>query len=174
MSTNNTASIRFCHALNEAEGYFELEMYEHSLDILQKLDQRLSKENLGALYLRGECLRILDRYCEAWKVLEEVASERPGNIYVLVSLAWSQKRAGRIDLACNSIQEALEFEPNNPLLHFNVSCYYSLLGIKKKALEHLHLALVLDPSFQSVIPGEPDFDPMRKEPEFLSLVGSAV
>lgn len=173
MGTDKTAAtIRFYHALKEAEGYFGLGMYEQSLEILQKLDDKLCKADLGALYLRGECLRILDRYCEAWEILEEVASVQPGNIYVLVSLAWSQKRAGRIDLACESICEALRFEPNNPLLHFNVSCYYSLLGEKKKTVEHLHRALILDPSFQTMIPEEPDFDPMRTEPEFLSLFGS--
>lgn len=166
--------IRFHHMRKEAEGYFELGMYSHALNVLQKIDYRVQKRDIGTLFLQGECLRILNRHHEARRVLEEVAAMSPGSVFVLVSLAWSQKRSGRIDLACESIREALSYEPESPLLHFNISCYYSLLGEKKKSLDHLTRALLLDPTFHELILEESDFDPMRNEPEFLSIVNQPV
>ncbi len=167
------SQIYFENLRREAEGYIELGMYQHALDLLQKLNRSFPIIDLGVMYLQGECLRVLDRCCEAWRIMESVTAIQPGNIHVLVNLAWTQKRAGRIDLACDSIREALYFEPNNALLHFHVACYYSLLGEKRKSVDHLGRALVLDPTFHGMVPEEPDFDPVRNEPEFVHLLGGA-
>ncbi len=166
--------IRRSYFRREAEGFLELGLCDYALEALQKIDNRIMQEDAGMLYLKGECLRSLNRFQEAWGVLETVATIRPGHVYVLVSLACCQKRAGRVDLASHTIQEALLFEPENSLLHFNASCYYSLLGNKEKTLHHLNIALTLDPMCREQISEDPDFDPVRGEPEFLSLLDYVV
>ncbi len=166
--------IRLSYFRREAEGFLELGLSDYALEALQKIDNRIIQEDAGMLYLKGECLRSLNRFQEAWGVLETVATIRPGHVAVLVSLACCQKRAGRVDLASSTIQDALLFEPENATLHFNASCYYSLLGDKEKMLHHLNIALTLDPTYWEQTSEDPDFDSVRDEPEFRSLLDYVV
>ena len=50
------------------------------------------------------------------------------NLYPLslwLALGWCYKRIGRIDLAIESLEEALSIEPNDALIHYNLACYWS-------------------------------------------------
>ena len=80
-----------------------------------------------------------------------------------------EQRTGRIDLAIDGLQRALAVEPDDALVHYNLACYSSLAGDKHCTLRHLARALALDPSYRRLIDGEPDFDPIRADPDFLAL-----
>jgi tetratricopeptide (TPR) repeat protein len=157
----------------QAEGYLELGMPQHALDNLDRLG---GDENLGprGLFLRGEAFKELDRHEEAVGALEKAADAMPGSVDLLLLLAWCYKRTGRIDLAIGSIEQGLEYEPNRALLHYNLACYLSLSGQKTRALTHLSRAFELDAEFRALVDREPDFDPIRSDPDFQAILGLGV
>ena len=113
----------------------------------------------------------MDRYFEALMPLERAAKASPNDIHVRVSLGWCYKRTGRLDLAIDTLEQALILEPDVALLRYNLACYLSLTGHKRRALRYLSQALALDPVFRESAESESDFDPIRADPEFQSLCG---
>jgi tetratricopeptide (TPR) repeat protein len=164
-----TRRIRIQQIFREAEGYLELAMPEQALHVLARIDDP-GTFRAQLLYLRGEALRTLERYDEAVAQLEEAADLAPSSVPIRVALAWCQKRMGRVDLAAMTLEQALEVEPNNALLHYNLACYYSLLRIKSAALQHLSRALDLNSRYRDAVHHEPDFDSLRADPDFQALL----
>jgi Tfp pilus assembly protein PilF len=72
------------------------------------------------------------------------------------------------------MESALAADPNEALLHYNLACYLSVAGAKQRAIGQLAQALALDPECRGAIGNEPDFDPIRGDPEFQALIGVSV
>ena len=81
---------------------------------------------------------------------------------------------GRLDQAIQALDKAVAADPAEPLLHYNIACYYSLAGSKPQALEHLSRALALDSQYRYLIDDESDFDPLRNDPDFQALTSAIV
>jgi Flp pilus assembly protein TadD len=153
---------------NEAEGYLELGMAQQALSTLSRLGDQSALDTNG-LYILGESLRTLNRYEEAIEPLRRAAGVTTGNIQVLLALGWCYKRTGRLDLAINTLEQALAVEPGEPMLRYNLACYFSLAGNKNRALRYLSQTLSIAPDYRRLIDDEPDFNPIRHDPDFLSL-----
>lgn len=165
--------IRRQFLIRQAEGYLELGMAEHALEALTHFDET-DKLNSHALYLRGEALRELGQYGEALLPLARAAEEAPSNYKIWLALGWCHKPTGRIDLAIESLEEALAVDPQNALVHYNLACYWSLAGNKRQALLYLAQALDLDPNYRDLVSAESDFDPVRNDPAFRALTSVIV
>ena len=126
-----------------------------------------------ALYLWGEGLRTMQRYCEALLPLERAAKAAPDDIRVRIALGWCYKRTGQLDLAIDALEQALIVEPELALLRYNLACYLSLAGQKRRALRYLSQALTLDPAYRELAEVESDFEPLRADPAFRALCGEA-
>ena len=125
--------------------------------------------DVRTLYLQGEALRSLERYADAIVPLRKVAELEPENVQVLLALGWCHKRTGRIDLAIEALETALAADNDEPLIRYNLACYHSVAGDKRHALAYLEQALALDPNYRLLIDHEPDFDPLRGDPEFQAV-----
>jgi len=159
--------------LDEAEGYLMIDLPRRSLQILDSRSD-WSSMPFEANLLRGEVLRNLNRCREALKPLEIAASLRPGDTRVALALGWCYKRTNRLAQAIDALQRAIHVHADDPLLHYNVACYWSLAGNCSKAVDALTFALELDPDLRSLIAEESDFDQIRGNPAFDRLVlGSA-
>ncbi len=159
--------------LDEAEGYLMLDLPRRALQILDGRPD-WSTMQFEASFLKGESLRCLDRYREAIKPLEAAASLRPSDTRVALALGWCYKRTNRLAQAIDSLERALREHADEPLLHYNLACYWSLAGNSAKALDALSTALDLDPELRSLVVEEQDFDQLRGNPEFDRLImGSA-
>lgn len=160
----------------QAEGYLELEMPGHALTALDRLADRAALEagesSLAphAWYLRGEALRSMERYEEALGPLEKAARLAPENSHVHLARGWCYKRTGQLQRAIDSLEHALRNDPDDALIVFNLSCYWSLAGQKGLALSFLARALDIDSSYRDLIEDERDFDPIRSDPGFQSLM----
>jgi len=55
------------------------------------------------------------------------------------------------------------------LLHYNLACYWSLVGNHGKALSELRAALDLQPDLRNLLADEQDFHVLRGTPEFERL-----
>jgi Flp pilus assembly protein TadD len=171
MSRINRDRVR--RLLDEAEGYLMLDLPGRAVDILESRSDWATMQ-FEASFLKGEALRTLGRHREALKPLEVAASLRPNDTGVALALGWCYKRTNRLAQAIDSLQRALRAHADDPLLHYNLACYWSLAGNSVKALDALSTALELDPELRSLIADESDFDQLRGNPEFDRLVlGSA-
>ncbi len=165
--------IRRQQLLLQAEGYLELGMGEHALEVLGRCEQ-LARLPEHGLYLKGQCLRELGRYGEALDPLWQAAQSNPDNIGTWLALGWCYKRTGKLDRAIESLEEALSVEPNDALIHYNLACYWALAKNKRHALTYLARALDLEDEYRPLIADETDFDPIRDDPAFQALVRVAV
>jgi tetratricopeptide (TPR) repeat protein len=176
-------------AIREAEGYLDLAMgLSEPLQLDQRLQDRLARRALRALarldedrkchplalYLTGQAYRVMQRFDEAVSPLTQAAQREPENIGIWLALAWCQKRIDRLDLAIESLENALAVESSEAILHYNLACYWSLAGNAKIALRYLAQSLSIDPSYRELVADETDFDPIRDLPDFQSLVGVIV
>jgi tetratricopeptide (TPR) repeat protein len=123
-----------------------------------------------ASFLKGEALRNLKHYREALRPLEVAATLRPSDSRVALALGWCYKRTNRLAQAIDSLERALHEHADEPLLHYNLACYWSLAGNISKALDELSTALDLDPELRSLIADESDFQQLRGNPDFERLV----
>jgi Flp pilus assembly protein TadD len=156
----------------QAEGYLELGMPRHALETLGRLGDLASLDGYS-LYLSGEALRSMERYFEALMPLERAAKTAPENIHIRLALGWCYKRTGRLDLAIDALEQALLARPDEPLLRYNLACYLSLAGQKRRAIRYLSQAMTLDPTYRRLAETESDFDSLRADPRFQSLCSQA-
>jgi Flp pilus assembly protein TadD len=163
-----TIQIRRTKIQREAEGYLELDMPRQALEALGRLGAPANFD-VDALYLWGESLRALERPFEALVPLERAVHLAPEDVRLRLAAGWCYKRTGRLDLAIESIEKALAVEPDESLLRYNLACYLSLLGQKRRAIELLAAAIENDPVYRELVETEADFDPIRSDPEFQAL-----
>jgi Flp pilus assembly protein TadD len=165
--------IRRQQLVQQAEGYLELGMARHALEVLERCGDRETLPEY-ALYLQGECLRSLGRFREALDPLSRAAQANPDDVHVWLALGWCHKRNGRLDLAIESLEEALSVAADDSLVNYNLACYWALAGKARQAVAYLTRAFDLKDDFRSLVADESDFDPIRDDPAFQALVRVAV
>ncbi|MGE0759976.1 MAG: tetratricopeptide repeat protein [Pirellulaceae bacterium] len=171
--------------IREAEGYLDLvtscadelelnkgirdRLAQRTIDTLGRLDAA-SRERVDALYLHGQALRIMEQHGAAIDVLRRAADLDHDNIHIWLALGWCHKRTGRLDKAIESLEEALQVDDRQAIIHYNLACYWSLAKNVKWAVEYLERALELDPAYRDLVGQERDFDPIRNHPRFQELL----
>lgn len=166
---SNSNRFRVQRALREAEGYLELGMPQTALDLLAGIQDPGTFRG-QQLYLSGEAWRAMERFHEAVVALEQASDLIPSKLDVWLALGWCRKRTGRLDLAIEALERAEEVSPGEALIQYNLACYWSLAGKKQRALKYLQRAISTDAHFRDLIGDEPDFDPIRSDPEFRALI----
>ena len=155
--------------LSQAEGYIELGMPKHALDVIAQ--ERANAIVDGQIhYLGGEALRMLERYDEALDSLQLAAEAMPDNVHVWLALGWCHKRTDALDLAIEALEIALEIDPSEAIIHYNLACYWSLAHNKQFALDYLSRAFEIDSNYRDLVEDEPDFNPLRSDSDFQSLM----
>ena len=166
MSGSNSERIR--ERLDEAEGFLDLDLPQHSLRILESRAEWPGLQ-FEACLLKGEALRRLNRHREAIHSLETAYSLCPGDSRVALALAWCYKRTNKLAQAIDALEHARRSHPESALLHYNLACYWSLAGNHGKALSELRTALDLEPDLRNLLADEQDFHLLRGTPEFERL-----
>ena len=146
---------------------------QHTLDTLDRLAESFAA-GPQAQHLRGQALRAAERYQEAIEPLKKAAEAEPSVLDTWLALGWCYKRTGRIDLAIESLDQALAVNAKNAIVHYNLACYWSLGGNPPMALQYLAQAVTMDPQFRQLAERESDFDPIRNDPGFQSLTSVIV
>ena len=82
-------------------------------------------------------------------------------------------QAGRYGEAAQKGRELIEERRDQPYLYYNVACCESLAGQTGEAVGHLRRAIEMWEGCRGMASRDSDFDPIRDEPAFRALVGSA-
>lgn len=163
------ATSRSRRALETAEGFILLSMCDAALRELDSIGS--ASQRTGQWYqLRGEALRTGQRHTEALEAFRRADTLQPDNLETLLGIAWCQKRIDQLSDAIETTLRAYRAYPREPVVLYNLACYFSLSGQKVQALSWLGRALRMEPGLRSLIPTETDFDPLRHDPDFQFVV----
>ncbi|MBF8296511.1 MAG: hypothetical protein HW389_3056 [Bacteroidetes bacterium] len=128
----------------------------------------------------GDMVLCLDRLGEKEKMNEALKaavqmfprylSLHPDDARAHIFFATTLVRLGRIDEAKIKAARAIELSPNDPLMFYNVACFYANVGDKPLALQSLKNALTTGYGFYEWIKRDPDLDSLHNEPEYIELM----
>lgn len=181
--------VRRQQLLREAEGYLDLlmvfaEQWPLRPEVRDRIGQRVletldqleldHEPHSHLLYLRGQTLRAMQRFSEAVGPLKASSELDPENLNVWLALGWCYKRCGRLDLAIQALEDAMNIDPGQGIVYYNLACYWALAKNAKLAVTYLARAFDLDPSYRDLVPDEHDFDTIRNQRDFLSLTSVVV
>lgn len=151
--------------LDAARGYLLLSMPRQALDELRRIEEFPSCR-FDLNLLRGEAYRDQQNYAAAMTAYSLARAARPENLQVLLGVAWCLKRLDQLAKAIETMEEARRFHPDEPIVNYNLACYFALAGDKPKALECLGRSLRMDPELVRLLADESDFDSLRSDPDF--------
>jgi tetratricopeptide (TPR) repeat protein len=123
-----------------------------------------------AWYNRGVTLDKLGRVEEAFKSHERAVEIKPNN-----HKAWDKRgciliKLNRYEEAVLSFDRTLEISLDKANPWYNQSCYFALHDELDKTLEYLKKAIELDPKYKELAKTDTDFDNIRQEQRFQSLI----
>jgi len=87
--------------------------------------------------------------------------------YINLSTAYLNKKNFKLSLKTLNTLESIN--PNHPLLHYNFSCYYALLGNVPKGIESLKQAIANGFKNHQILETDPDIENLRQNPQFREL-----
>lgn len=158
-----------------AEGYLLLDMPEHALKELAAVAgdaQRDPEIEFEVARLRGEAYRQQEEFETGLGHFEQADGQRPGDLSVMIGMAWCLKRTDRLTRAIDVMQAAYEFHPEEPIVLYNLACYYALADDKTNALSWLGRAIRMEGGLRNLIAEETDFDSLRHDDDFQLVIGT--
>jgi tetratricopeptide (TPR) repeat protein len=155
--------------LEAARGYLLLNMPDQALEELNEIDDPDAAAFEWNL-LRGEALRERKDYRAAIKAYQRAQAAQPDELEVLMGLAWCYKRTDQLLKSIDMMHQAYLSHREEPIVLYNLACYYSLAGNKDQALSWLGRALRMNPELRNLIANETDFDPLRDDADFQHLI----
>ncbi len=145
--------------LTAAEGFLALGMLEDANAEIEKIDP-------FCRHLPEVCAVRLSIYLRAqnWELAETLAARLraadPANPQWHISLAYAVRRLSSIAAAKPILIDAAERHPNEPIIHYNLSCYECQLGDLSSAREHLKKAIALAPECRLMALDDEDLQPL--------------
>ena len=120
MSFSDFQYVRIGRRLAQASGYLELGMAQHALDRLEGLGE-LGPLEAEVELLRGEALRIQQRYEDAASSFENAAQKAPSpqNRAAWLAVSLCYRKAGDTDRAIQSLAHARGVLPYRPKRELN-------------------------------------------------------
>ena len=181
--------VRRKKLIRNAEGYLDLIMVfddRWPLDI--KLREQFADKALHTLgsivkpqgfkpyilFLKGQAHRSAGRYVQAINYLEQSLRLDEDNLHTLLALAWCYKRVDNIKAAIEIMTTAVRIDTQSAICHYNLACYYALARQPAQCTQHLGIALDINPEYRKNVDSEPDFDLLRDDPGFRSILSVAV
>lgn len=165
------SAIQLRHRIEAATGYLMLGMVSQARREIQPLD---GCDSLEVLRLRGEILREGERHNEAIIQFEKVLEVDSKDLSAYIGIAWCHKRLDRLNDAIDTLRAAALVHPREAIIQYNLACYFALADDKERCLSHLGISLRLDANYVELIDEESDFDKIRNDADFRSLVDTLV
>jgi tetratricopeptide (TPR) repeat protein len=155
--------------LRAAEGFLQLDMPDHALRELNRIDD-VGDQRFQICLLRGEALRAKLDHRLALDAFRQAHLERPTDLNALFGMAWCFKRIDQLPQAIDAMKLAYQFHNDKAVVLYNLACYYSLAGEKDNALSWLGRSLRMNRELLDKIHEESDFDSLRNDSDFQHLL----
>lgn len=97
---------------------------------------------------------------------ENLIKERPNFVQALACLGDAYTRKGFIREGLEIDRRLASLKPEDPIVHYNFACSFSLLGDCQQALAELKKAVLLGYDDFSYILKDPDLENLRRYPKF--------
>jgi tetratricopeptide (TPR) repeat protein len=159
--------------LDAAQGYLMLDMPDHALTELRAIEAP-EFFHFEIAQLRGEALRQQECYGEAIQAFSKALDVDASDLTVLLGMAWCFKRTGFLYRSIEMMERAYNVHPEEPIVLYNMACYFALDGDKTQSLSWLGRALRMEPSLRKLITDETDFDKFRDDPDFQFITGENI
>ena len=157
--------------IEAAQGYLMLDMPEHALNELNAVSEP-EKCPFEWNQLRGEALRQQREFVDALTAYERALAEAPTDMHVVMGMAWCYKRTNQLHKAIAAMQELYRTASDEPIVLYNLACYFAFDGDKQQALSWLGRSLRMDASLHKLIADESDFDRLRGDADFQLIVNT--
>ncbi|MEO8193643.1 MAG: protein kinase [Gemmatimonadales bacterium] len=189
-----TYQRRFDEASEEFQRAMELDStlyeapwyYARSLQAQGKIEQALvyyeraaalRVDDVQAPIFAGICYRSLGRPDEeraahdrGLAAAERVLALNPNESRALYLGAGVWDARGERAKAEEWARRASQSDPTNPLMLYNVGCFYATRGDRGLALDHIERAMELGMRNRDWLMTDPDLDPIRDDPRFKALM----
>jgi tetratricopeptide (TPR) repeat protein len=96
----------------------------------------------------------------------------PGDMEAMAQLAELYTRSGRYEAGLKVDLMLAAIDPNNPVVHYNLACSYSLLNQVDSSLAELEIAINLGYSDAKHMSRDSDLENVKASPRFMSLLAS--
>jgi serine/threonine protein kinase/Tfp pilus assembly protein PilF len=107
---------------------------------------------------------------ESLQMFPRYLSLHPDDARAHIFFALALVRAGKIEEGKVKAARAVELSPNDPLMFYNVACFYANVGDSPLALQSLKQAMSSGYGFYEWIKRDPDLDSIRNEPEYIEMM----
>ena len=107
---------------------------------------------------------------ESMDVYPRYFIQHPDDARAHLYYAMTLVKVGKIEEAKKEATKAAELNPTDPLMLYNVACFYSSLNDKKAAVEAIKNAFKAGYADYEWTKRDSDLDNIRKEPEFIELL----
>ena len=124
----------------------------------------------AAWHNRGLALRNLGRYEEAIASYDKALEIKPDKDAAWFGRGLALRKLGRLDEAIASYDKALEIKSDNDAAWYNRACYLALQNKIEPAIENLAKAISLNMKYQAMAKTDSDFDNIREDSQFQSLI----
>ena len=189
-----TYQRRFDEAVEEFERAIDLDStlyegpwyYARSLQTQGKLEEAvtyyeraaaLRVDDYQALIFAGICYRALGKGDEetrandrALAAIDRALALNPSDSRALYLGANVLHDRGETIKSEEWIRRAVQSDPTNPLMLYNVGCFYALLGKTELSLDHLERATELGMRNVDWLLTDPDLESVRSDPRFEALI----
>jgi TolB-like protein/Flp pilus assembly protein TadD len=135
------------------------------------------REDYQASFFAAQALEALGReqeaaegYREALHVAEKHMELNPDDPRAATMRAVSHCRSGDRDAGLRWAERALEIDPNDPGVQYNVACLYSLEDQPERAIDCLEQAIGGGFGHRDWIEQDPDLESLRDHPRFQELI----
>ncbi|MFH0258631.1 tetratricopeptide repeat protein [Vibrio rumoiensis] len=121
------------------------------------------------LWLRAQSAQTPEQKIETY---DEILKIRPGDLEALTHKADSAMEINEYHWALSICNRVLEVDDNNAHALYQRACAYSRLGAEEQAINDLVLAIESSASLRELASDEPDFEMLRGNPRFETLIDS--
>jgi adenylate cyclase len=159
-----------------ARGCFSQGRLEDAARLFQEASA--AREDYQASFFAAQALEALGReeeaaegYRTALAVAEKHMELNPDDPRAATMRAVSLCRTGDREAGLHWAERALEIDPHDAGVRYNVACLYSLESRPEQAIDCLHEAIQAGFGHRDWIEHDPDLDSLREHPRFQELVG---
>ncbi len=101
---------------------------------------------------------------------EDLLKENPDFLDALIALGDAYTKSGRYREGLEIDRRLAKLKPDDPVIHYNLACSYSLLKMSDLSLEALEKAIHLGYQEFDFMEQDPDLEFIRKDPRYKKLL----